>query len=197
MPIRIFLNDCPLYNFKCCFQTKFVKEITFKFSAMDTMKAVCLDKKTFRLTENGELLGTLSYLKWHSYDADIEISGEQYTLRSKSLFSSQIIITKNETEIGFLKMHYDGTVSFAIENDSHFKLKIKGWFFNKYVIEDAQNVSVLMIDPKFSWKDFVYNFDLIPANETNPLVALLGIYSAGYYIAVFTIYISLFVILLI
>lgn len=164
---------------------------------METMKAVCLDKKTFRLTENDELLGTLSYLKWHSYDADIEISAEKYTLRSKGLFSSQIVITKNETEIGFLKLHFDGTVSFVIENNDHYKLKIKGWFFNNYVVENQQNEVLFTIHPKFSWKHFVYNYDLIPVNEINPLVALLGIYAAGYYIAVFTIYFSLFVILII
>ncbi len=64
---------------------------------METIQAVCVDKKTFRLTENEALLGTLTYLKWHSYDADIEISGEKFMLRSKGLFSSQISITKNET----------------------------------------------------------------------------------------------------
>jgi len=164
---------------------------------MESIQAVCVDKKTFRLTENEALLGTLTYLKWHSYDADIEISGEKYTLRSKGLFSSQISITKNETEVGSLNLHWDGTVSFVLENNETYKLKIKGNFFNKYVVENEKNEIVSTIHPKFSWKHFIYNYDLIPVNKINPLVALLGIYAAGYYISVLTIYISVFVILLI
>ena len=163
---------------------------------MESIQAVCVDKKTFRLTEKEALLGTLTYLKWHSYDADIEISGEKFALRSKGLFSSQIIIT-NKAEMGFLKLHWDGTVSFALENNETYKLKIKGFFFNKYVVENAQKEMIFEIFPKFSWKHFIYNYDLIAVNKINPLVALLGIYAAGYYISVLTIYISVFVILLI
>jgi len=164
---------------------------------MESIHAVCVDKKTFRLTENEALLGTLTYLKWHSYDADIEISGEKYTLRSKGLFSSQISITKNETEVGSLNLHWGGTVSFVLENNETYKLKIKGNFFNKYVVENQKNEIVFTIHPTFNWKHFVYNYVLIRVSEIDPLVALLGIYAAGYYIAIFTIYISVFVILLI
>jgi len=161
------------------------------------MNVLCTDKKIFHLVENETNLGTLTYLNWHSYQANIEIAGEKYELKAKSIFSSQILILKNETEIGHLKLHYDGKLSIIFNDNETFEFKTKGWSINKYLIENAKKEPQFLLAPEFNWKQFAYNYEITLLKEYNPLLILLGIYAGNYFIGIFAIYLFIFVIILI
>ena len=149
------------------------------------MEARSIDKKTFQLTENGQLLGELIYENLFFLKAEMKLrDSDLYGIKPVGILGSSITVTKNGTEIATLQMNWRGQMVLTFHNGQEFILKAKGTFHNKYVIENKNGENLLQLAPKFSWRKFNYNYDITCDRQPyDVLLILLGIYAANYSIA--------------
>jgi hypothetical protein len=150
------------------------------------MKVECTDKKTFRLTDNEQLLGELTYKNFFSYNAEITLTNsDSYEVKPIGFFGTSIAVTKNETEIANLKMNWKGQIIITFQDGQEFVFKAQGVFHNTYVIENKEGEKQIQFDPKFNWGKFNYNYEIsYDKKPQNTLFVLLGVYASNYYIAV-------------
>ena len=148
------------------------------------MKIECTDNKTFRLADNEQLLGELTYKTLFSYKAEITLTNsDHYDIKSVGFFGTSIAVTKNEMEIASLKMNWKGQIVMIFQDGQEFVFKAKGVFHNKYVIENKEE-ELIRFDPKFNWGKFNYNYEIsYDKKPQDILFVLLGVYAANYYIA--------------
>lgn len=149
------------------------------------MEAKSTDKKTFQLTLNAQQLGELTYESIFSYKAKIKLkSPDVYEITSVGFFGTGITVTKNGAGIANLKMNWRGQIVFEFHDGQEFLFIPKGMFLNKFTIENKDGETLILLDPKFNWSKFNYNYDI--SYEQKPvdiLFVLLAVYASNYYIA--------------
>lgn len=149
------------------------------------MEAKSIDKKTFQLNENGELLGELIYENIFFSKAEIRLANSEiYQIKPVGIFRTNTIVTKNGIEIANLKMNWRGQIVIAFQDGQEFVLKGKGMFYSKYVIENNDQEMLIEFDPKFNWKKFRYNYTItFDKKQQDILLILLGVYASNYIIS--------------
>lgn len=152
------------------------------------MKVECTDKKTFKLTRNGQPLGSLTYKSLFSFSAEICFAqNDCYKIKPVGFFGTSISVTKGKQEIANLKMNWKGQIIISFKEGEEFAFKAKGAFLDKYYVENRKKEIVLQFHPRFNWAKFDYNYDISFNKEpVDILLALLGIYASNYFIAVMT-----------
>lgn len=149
------------------------------------MEAKSTDKKTFQLTDNGQQLGELHYDSLFSHKAQIKLTNtDTYDIKPVGVFGTSIAVTKNGAEIANLKMNWRGQIVFAFQDGQEYLFKAKGAFLNKYTVDNKDGENLILLDPKFDWGKFNYNYDI--AYDQKPqdiLFVLLSVYASNYFIA--------------
>lgn len=153
------------------------------------MEAKSTDKKTFQLTENGQLLGELIYENLFLMKAEIRLGNDEiYQVKLVGLFGSSIAVTKNGAEVARLVMTWRGEIVFTFNDGQEFVLKLKGMFSNNYFIENQNGEKLIQLESKFNWRNFQYTYNIAyeVKYDKNPhglLLILLGVYAVNYFIA--------------
>jgi hypothetical protein len=153
------------------------------------MKAHSIDKKTFQLTDDSQLLGELIYENLFFFNAEIKLAGfDVFKIKPVGIFQTSISVTKNGTEIATLVMNWRGEIVISYKDGLEYVLKLNKFFHGKYVIENRDKEKVIQLDPQFNWREFQYNYDIAYSitddnNSKDPLLLLLGIYAANYFVA--------------
>ena len=149
------------------------------------MEARSTDRKTFQLTENGQLLGELIYKNLFLHTAEIKLpNSDLYEVEPAGIFGTSITVRKRGTEIAKLKMNWRGQIVFAFLDGQEFVFKAKGVFSNSYVIESHDEEKLLQFDPEFNWRRFNYNYDITFGKKPQDILfVLLGVYASNYYVA--------------
>ena len=149
------------------------------------MEAKSIDKKTFQLNENGQLLGELIYESIFSYKAEIKLTkADFYDIKPIGFFGTSIAVTKNGAEIANLKMNWRGQIVFSFQDGREFVFKAKGGFHNSFIIENKDEEKLIQFDPKFNWSKFNYSYDITYDKKPQDILfVLLGVYASNYFIA--------------
>lgn len=151
------------------------------------IEARSTDRKTFQLTENGQLLGELVYKNMFFLKADIKLANSQvYEIKPVWFFGTSITVTQNGNDIASLVMNWRGQIVFTFKDGQEFILRLKGLFYNKYIIENKEKEKVIQLEPKFNWRRFNYNYDItynITDDKKDTLLLLLGVYATNYFIS--------------
>ncbi len=148
------------------------------------MEAKSIDKKTFQLIENKQLLGELIYQNLFYSKAEIKLPNSQiYQIKAIGIFRTSTTVTKNGAEIATLKMNWRGQMVIAFQDGQEYVLKRKGMFYNKYIIENKDKEKLITFDPKFNWKKFRYNYTITYNKKPDDiLLILLGVYASNHII---------------
>lgn len=148
------------------------------------MEAKSIDKKTFQLIENEQLLVELIYDNLLYSKAEIKLlNSEIYQIKPIGVFRTTSILTKNGTEIANLKMNWRGQMLIAFQDGQEYVLKGKRMFYNKYIIENKNKEKLIEFDPKFNWRKFRYNYTITYNKKPEDvLLILLGVYASNYII---------------
>ncbi len=150
------------------------------------MKIECNDQKTFKLSEEDNILGQIVYKSIFSDKADITLADSgNYTIKPAGVFTDKIAVLDNGAEIACLKMNWKGHIIIDFASGEKFIFKTKGTFHCKYVIENKEGETLIQYEPHFNWSKFNYNYDVL-YNErpSNLLLVLLGAYVANYKIVI-------------
>lgn len=153
------------------------------------MNAHSIDKKTFQLTDNHQLLGEIIYENLFFLNAEIKLaSSEVFKVKPIGLFQTSINVTQNEVEIAKLAMSWRGEIVISYKNCEEYVLKLNKFFYGKYIIENKKEEKIIQLDPIFNWREFQYTYNIDYKitdnnNSKDPLLLLLGVYAANYFIA--------------
>ena len=149
------------------------------------MEARSINRKTFQLTENGQLLGELVYKNLFFLSGKIKLSNSDvFEIKPVGIFGASFKVTKNGTEIANLRMNWRGRIVFTFHDGQEFVLKAKGVFHNKYIIENKNEERLIQFDPEFDWRRFNYSYDItFDKKPQDILFVLLGVYASNYFIA--------------
>ena len=153
------------------------------------MNAYSIDRKSFQLTDNNQLLGELIYENLFFLNAEIKMPILNiFKIKPVGFFQTSIKVTKNETEIASLAMNWRGEIVISYHDGQDYVLKLNKFFYGKYIIENEKGEKIIQLDPKFNWREFHYNYDIEYSitdddNLKDPLLLLLGVYGANYFIA--------------
>ncbi|MES2776532.1 MAG: hypothetical protein V4722_20310 [Bacteroidota bacterium] len=149
------------------------------------MEANSTDRKTFQLIDDGQLLGELIYENMFLFKAEIRLANaELYEIKQVGFFGTSMIVTKDGAEIANLQMNWRGQIVFSFQDGREYVLKAKGIFYNKYIIENKDEVKLIQFDPKFNWSKFQHNYNIsYDEKPQDILFVLLGVYAANYFIA--------------
>jgi hypothetical protein len=149
------------------------------------MEAKSTDKRTFQLTDGGQLLGELIYENLFLLTAEIRLANSAlYAIKPVGIFGTSITITKDGAPIANLKMNWRGQIVFEFQDGQAFVLKAKGTFSNKFIIENKDAEKLFQFDPQFSWSKFNYNYHIsYDEKPQDILFVLLGVYACNYFIA--------------
>jgi len=147
------------------------------------MKITRINRKTYQLTKNEQVLGQLTYKNSLSNKAEITlIDSAIYKIKPAGFFKPHVIVTKNEIEIAKLKMNWKGQLVISLQFEREFFLKSKGFFHNKYIIENKDGEKIIQLEPKFNWSKFCYNYDISYNNQSQDnFFILLAVYCINYY----------------
>lgn len=149
------------------------------------MEAKSTDRKSFQITENGQVLGELLYPNLFFLKAEIKLSNsETYQITTEGIFGTSISVTKGGIELANLKLNWSGQVVLTFMGGVEYVLKAKGTFRSKFILENKNKEIVLQFDPQFDWSGFRYNYEI--SYEKKPedmLLVLLGVYASNYFIA--------------
>ena len=109
------------------------------------MEARSINRKTFQLTENGQLLGELVYKNLFFLSGKIKLSNSDvFEIKPVGIFGASFKVTKNETEIANLRMNWRGRIVFTFQDGQEFVLKAKGVFTETGFNELSQSYYFLM-----------------------------------------------------
>lgn len=148
------------------------------------MKIQCTNTNTFELIDGSEKVGQITYDSLFSYKANATAGNEKYEIKPTGIFSTNITVTKNGTEVANMQMNWKGHIIISFKNGQEYIVKATGTFLNKFVLEDKDQEKLILFDPDFNWSKFSYNYDVTFDNKPqNILLVLLATYSANYYMA--------------
>lgn len=148
------------------------------------MKAECINQRTFELTDNERLVGTLIYPSIFSYDAEIELpNSDCYSIRSDGFFGTSVKVTKNNIELANLRMNWKGQIVITMHNGEEFLFRNTGVFYSKFVIENNETEKLVQFDPGLNWSKLNYNYTIETMKPQDSLFLLLGLYVSNYYVA--------------
>ncbi len=149
------------------------------------MEAISTNKKTFQLVENGQLIGELLYESLFFRNAEIKLSDtECYEIKPQSVFKTSFSVSKKGEDIADFNMNWRGHIEFIMQDGQEYVLKGKGFFHNKYILENKAGEIVMVFKPEFVWRKFRYNYFIHFDNK--PLenyFVLLAVYATNFIIS--------------
>lgn len=135
------------------------------------MKKIDIIQESYRellALEGKNLIGTLVYPKWYSYNkADITV-GENllYRVEPQGFWQSKIEVLKDNALVLNVNSKFSGyEVSRPTDPDRPYRFKLKGIFKNGYILINYKDEVVLEIVSNFSWKKMYPGYILTCADS--------------------------------
>lgn len=128
------------------------------------MYKIQYSKRALILTKNGENLMELKYHKWSFTKGDFYIGDDYISLKPQNIWMRKLDILKNNVDVGDIIFNWKGQIIVQME-DLHYKrqeflMKPKGFLSRHYEVFNSNEKLVFRIIPKFSWKGFIYYYNI-------------------------------------
>lgn len=149
------------------------------------IKAISIDRNTYEISNDGELVGILIYDSPLKTKATIRLPGyEAYVIEANSGLGTTIHVKGEEGEVAELKLTWAGQISIKFHDLVEYSVKARGFMSNYFTILDKDKLEVIRLNPKFDWKTFKYNFEIVDnTGVNNPLLLLISLYTCYYMMA--------------
>ncbi|WP_080058675.1 hypothetical protein [Spirosoma aerolatum] len=138
---------------------------------------------SFDLIDNKEVLIThFQYENWFSSSGTASFQQDQITIKSRNFWHSAFDVLINGVDKGDITFNWQGHILIRLEEQSgitkNYRLKSKGFWDFRFVLEDEQHMELIQLIPKFRWNKLAYNYGVDFAETFTPaintdLIALL------------------------
>ncbi len=135
--------------------------------------------------EQQKAVGKLDYETWSANKAKASVWGNVYEMAPQGFWRTTIGVTRNGQPIATLKAKMGSQIVFSFDNGTTLLFKKKSLWSSSYVVLDASEREVAIIDQNFKWKGLSFNYEIeIYTNnldsEVNTLLPFLLVYGSKY-----------------
>ena len=151
--------------------------------------------RKFNLLEADNVIGSLYYTKWFSFNAEIALaSGAVYQVAQKGSWGTTIELKKDEQVLLSFKMGWNGSIIIESELggvNRDFVLKPKGLFRNTYVLIDTEETELMALKPNYRWNNLGFDYriessEIFESPELHHVLCLVAIHCVNYYMSMAT-----------
>lgn len=148
-------------------------------------------KLSLSLMKNEHVIGKLSYNRWFSFKAKIELpEGKNFTIESRGFWQKTFEIRDNENLLLKFKRKWNGSIlihTYA-DNEKEFLFKRKGALKDSFVLLDGNNTALLDLKPGLNWSKISYEYHITTTDSFDSLgdqvvLLLITIHCANAYMA--------------
>lgn len=157
---------------------------------MTTYRVTARDAKHFSLLRHDHVVGSLSYPRWFSLTATMQLGNKAtYQVASKGQWGTTIELKEGPEVLLSVEMSWNGNMLFQPEGvgaEKGFVFRLMGGLRNAYSLIDGEQREVAVIQPDFSWRKASYNYMLTTTDDFDRLanqemLLLLAVHCANYY----------------
>jgi hypothetical protein len=131
---------------------------------MNSYKVIFQGSRKFKLFQNEQSIGELTYTKWYNSNANIRLSNNaEYSITSKGFFGTTLEVYQNNTLLISYKMGWKGVniTSKIGGEEKKYLLKLKGILSSTFVLLDADQNELIHTKSKFKWNKMHSDYELI------------------------------------
>ncbi|MCF0072833.1 hypothetical protein LZD49_20300 [Dyadobacter sp. CY261] len=146
---------------------------------------------SFDLTQNGGLIGKLSYKSWFTFHALVEMANHPtYQLEPKGFWGTTIELKEADNRLLTFTMNWDGDIvlqTYFNRQEKGYLFKHRGIFKESFVLIDQDSNELLVMKPELKWKNLTYDYQLTTADRFESLARkelflLTCLHCANYYV---------------
>ncbi|WP_461089227.1 hypothetical protein [Spirosoma gilvum] len=129
---------------------------------------------SFDLIDGQEVFVThFQYENWFSSEGNASLQHDQVTIKSRNFWHSAFDVFVNGIDKGDITFNWQGHILIRLVEQSglskNYRLKSKGFWDFRFVLEDEQHMELLQLIPKFRWNKLSYNYGVDFAETYNPV----------------------------
>ncbi|GAB2559868.1 hypothetical protein [Spirosoma areae] len=144
------------------------------------------------LDANGTLVTHFQYENWFSSRGSASVYKDRITIKPRNFWHSAFDVLINEADQGDITFNWQGHILIKLQSraghTTNYRLKTKGFWDFRFVLEDEQKMPLLQLEPTFQWSKLAYNYGVAfsdtftPTPDPNLIVLLLACgYGANLY----------------
>lgn len=158
-----------------------------KTTIMKTITVEPVGSMGYKVLLNETEAATITYPKWYSMTADLELMESKYTIRGRGFWQTVQEVKKGGRVLLEVRYKWKG-LELSQPNDAGrpYLLKHKGFWGGSYVLTDHKGVELMAITSDFSWKKIRSNYNITCADgfgddEFEMLLILVTVHYYGMY----------------
>ena len=135
---------------------------------MAQYKAKSTNSRNFSLTTENSPIGELTYAKWYSFKAEIQLADKStYQFEPTGFWESKIELREAEKLLLSFKMGWHGIVLNTNFNGNtrNYLLKTKSLLSSKFVLVDEAENELLTAETDFVWSKFRFDYTIDTSTE--------------------------------
>lgn len=159
---------------------------------MGQYKAKSTNSRNFSLTNGNSPVGELTYAKWYSFNAEIQLADNStYQFEPTGFWNSKIELKKAEEVLLGFEMGWYGIIlktKFS-GNTQNYLLKTKGLLSSKFVLVDEAENELLVAETDFVWSKLRFDYTIdtsmeFDRTENKEIMLLTILHCINYYLTI-------------
>ncbi|KFF74906.1 hypothetical protein HX13_13120 [Chryseobacterium sp. P1-3] len=147
---------------------------------------------SFEITKSSQLVGSLTYKSWFTFNAEIETAEHQrYQIEPKGFWGTTIELKNGEQVLLKFRMNWTGEIVIQTSFNgmkNGYVFKHRGVFKDSFVLTDQEGIELLVLKPNLSWKLMNYEYQIITTEhfETLPnkeILLITALHCGNYYMS--------------
>ncbi|WP_020606533.1 hypothetical protein [Spirosoma spitsbergense] len=159
---------------------------------MGQYKVKSTNSRNFSLTNGNSPIGELAYAKWYSFDAEIQLADNStYQFEPTGFWESKIELKKAENVLLGFRMGWNGIVirTNFNGNEHNYLLKTKSLLSSKFILIDAAESELLVVDTDFVWSKLRFDYTIdtsteFDRTENKEIMMLTILHCINYYLTI-------------
>lgn len=115
------------------------------------------------LDADGQPLATLTYPRWYSYSAQLEVADRQFTLKKSGFWRQAFDLWEGEQRRGIVRIDWRGRMTIELGEDEalhQFRMRRRGCIKPYFELQDTEEHLLAELRPRFRWRTLNYDTDI-------------------------------------
>lgn len=118
------------------------------------------------------VLTHFQYENWFSSTGSAQFGEDRITIRPRNFWHSAFDVLIDSVDKGDIAFTWQGHILIRLENrvgkTTNYRLKNKGFWGFKFVLENEQELPILQLEPAFQWSKMGYNYSVALVDSNTP-----------------------------
>ncbi|GAB3692387.1 hypothetical protein GCM10027592_11280 [Spirosoma flavus] len=120
------------------------------------------------------LVTHFQYESWFSSTGSASLDNKTVTIKPRNFWHSAFDVLLDDVDKGDIMFNWKGNILIRLQNTSdkwvNYRLKTRGFWEFRFVLEDEQQTPLLQLIPSFKWSQMGYNYQIDFTDTFSPAV---------------------------